>query len=101
MRDALLSINDEESDIAALQPPAGHDHAKFFRDQCGFALAPNSSGVHEAIVAAVARDFRVNVVHGRPGNGRDDGALLANHAVQQSRLANVGPADDGDLDDLR
>src|SRR5437016_3001379 len=100
LRHALRAVDDQESHIRALQAAAGHDHAEFFRDQRGLALAANAGSIHKTIPAAVARDLRVDVVHGGAGDGGDDGTFFADHAVEQRGLTDVGAADDGDFDDV-
>ncbi len=43
-------------------------------------------------------DGFIDRIAGGAGDGGDDGALLAGEGVQESRFADVGAADDGDLD---
>ena len=64
----------------------------------GLALAADAGRVDEHVVHAVARDGFVHGVAGGPGDGGNDGALLAGEGVEQRGFAHVGPADDGHLD---
>src|SRR5438445_11102298 len=58
--------------------------------------APDAGGVDEADVAAFALDHRVDGIAHGPGDLAHDGTLLARETIQEARLANVRPADDGD-----
>ena len=55
-----------------------------------------AAGVDEVEDAAAPLDLADEAVARRAGDVFDDGAALADHAVEQRRLADVGPADEGD-----
>ena len=61
-------------------------------------LAPESGGVDQGDLAAVDLDFGVDRVAGGSGDVGDDDPLVAEHPVDQRRLADVRPADHGDPD---
>ncbi len=95
--DALFAIDDEERDVSAFETAAGHHDAELFGDERGLAFAADAGGVDEIVEMAVVLDFGVDGIHRGTGNGRDDGAFLADEAIQKRRFADVGAADDGDL----
>ena len=51
-------------------------------------------GVHEAVAPAPALEHLVHGVARRPRDGRDDGALAPEQAVEDRRLPDVGPPDE-------
>src|SRR2546427_769402 len=75
----------------------GHDYTQLLSDQLGFTFAPNACRIDEAIAFLAAEHDRVHGISGGSGFGRDNGALRAGQLIQQSRLSDVRPADDGHL----
>ena len=63
--------------------------------------AAHAGGVDEADRPGVGLDHRVDRVAGRAGHVVHDGTLLTDQPVEQRRLADVGPPDQGDRDDPR
>ena len=65
-------------------------------DALGFVeCVANAGGVHQAHRNSTDRDRLAHQVAGGAGRGGDDGALVLDQAIEQARLADVGPADDG------
>ena len=65
----------------ALEAAARHDDAEFFRDERGLAFAADAGGVYERVGAAFVLHFGVYGIHGGAGDGGDDGAFFADHAI--------------------
>src|SRR2546427_146091 len=75
----------------------GHDYTQLLSDQLGFTFAPNACRIDKAIAFLAAEHDRVHGISGSSGFGRDNGALRTGQLIQQSRLSDVRPADDGHL----
>ncbi len=98
--DAFGGVDHDQRDVGGFQMLARHDHRELLGHQLGLALAADSGGVDEAVGLAVALDQFIDGIARGSGDGRDDGAAGSGQRVQQRRLADVGAADDGDLDSL-
>jgi len=96
--DADGGVDNQDGDIRALEMTAGHDRAELFGDEFRLALAADAGGIEEAIGFAVAIDDSVHHVARGASLRGDDGAFAADELVEECGLANVGTADNSDID---
>src|SRR5579883_555334 len=99
--DALGGIEHQQHHVGHADVPAGHDHAQLFGHGFGLALAADARGVDEDVLDAVACDGFIHGIAGGSGDGGDDGPLGAGERVEQGRFADVGAANDRDLNVIR
>ena len=95
--DANSCIGHEQRHVGAFQMLAGHNHAELLRKEVCFAFAPDARGVDEAIPFSATEDDRIHRVSGGSRFGGHDGAFRAGQLIQQRRLADIRPANDGHL----
>ena len=94
--DALGGVDHEQGDVGVVDRPQG-PHERVVLGRVVDPRAPaHAGGVDEHDRSVLGLDERVDGVAGRAGEVVDDGAVLADEAVEQRRLADVGPPDDGD-----
>ena len=98
---ALGGVQHQQHHVGHADVAARHHHAQLLRHIAGLALAADAGGIDEDVLRAVVRDGLVHGIARGAGDGRNDGPLLAGERVEQGRFADVGPADDGDLDSRR
>ena len=94
----FAGVHDEDHHVGVLDRLEGLHHRELFHRLEDLAAAPHASGVDQGVLLLVALERDVDAVAGGAGLVVDDHPLFAEHAVDQGRLAHVGPADDGDLD---
>ena len=75
--DTFLRVDDQQGDVGRLEVPTGHDDRELLGHLMGFALAPNSGRVDDAVAVALVVENFVDGVAGGAGDGRDDGAAGA------------------------
>ena len=80
---------------ARSRAPQGPQHGVVLGAPIGLGRAPQPGRVDEAHRAVRRVDHRVDGVACRPGHVVDDRALLPEEPVEERRLADVGPSDDG------
>ena len=88
-------VDHEEHDIGVVEGLQGPHHGVVLGALLGARPPPHPGGVDEADGPVGRVDLGVDGVARRPGQVVDDRALLAEQAVEQRRLAHVGPTDDG------
>ena len=98
---ALVRVDHHQGHVTAFQ---GLERAEgtVVLDVGGHALArtAEAGGVYERHGRAVELEVGIDGVASGARNGRDDGALVAEHGVEQRALAYVRPAHDGHPDGL-
>src|SRR5713226_7941413 len=99
--DAERRVYHQQGDVGALQALPRHDHSQLLGDELGLALPPYPRGIHEAIFLAAVNHAGIHGVARRARLGRNNGALFAGQAVEQSGFADVGTPDNGHLHRLR
>ena len=94
-------VEDDDGDVGALDGALGAHDAVVLDRAVDAAGAADAGGVDQRHLLAVVLEGRVDGVARRAGDVADDDALLAEDGVGERRLADVGPADDGDAQALR
>ena len=95
---ALASVHDEDHHVGVLDRLQRLDHRELLDRLEDLAATPHAGGVDQGVAFFVALEGDVDAVARGAGLVIDDHPLFAEHAVDQSRLANVGSTDHGDLD---
>ena len=95
---AFTRIHDEDDHVRVLDRLQRLDHRELFHGLEDLAAATHTSRIDQGVLFVVAFERDVDAVAGGTGLVIDNDPLLAKHAVDQRRLAHVGPADDRDLD---
>lgn len=95
--DTLLSVDENEADVAALNSHGGPQNAVFFDVVIYLGLFPHTGGVDEIIFAVLVLKVAVDGVAGGAGYVADDDPLLAQNAVGEAGFAHVGLSDNGHL----
>ncbi len=95
---ALAGVHHEDHHVGVLDGLEGLHHRELLHRLEDLAAAAHAGGVDQGVLLFVALERDVDAVAGGAGLVVDDHPLLAEHAVDQGRLADVGAADDGDLD---
>src|SRR6185312_11734848 len=96
--EAFAGIHDDEHDIGKADVAPSHDDAEFFRHFFRLAFAADASGVDKDEFRSVPFNRFIDCVTGGAGDGGDDGTLASGESVQESGFADVGAADNGNLD---
>ncbi len=91
---ACAAVGDENRDVGAREFRARAANAFLLDHVVGVAHA---SGVDERQADAIETDRFAQHVARRAGNRRDDRAFALGQRVEQARLADIGPADDHDV----
>ena len=95
MGDTLGCIDQEQGDVCPLQRFAGTQHRIEVGIFCDLGFAAYPGRVYQPVAAPVEFNVDIDRVTRCPGSRGDDDPALANQLVQESRLADVGAADDG------
>ena len=95
--DTLLSIDENEADVAALNSHGGPQNAVFFDVVIYLGLFPHTGGVDEIIFAILVLEVAVDGVAGGAGYIADDNAFLAQNTVRQAGFTYIGLSDNGHL----
>ena len=95
--DVLPRIEHQDHDVGILDRLQGLHHRELLRRLVDLAAAAQAGGVDQRVGPPAALELDVDAVAGRAGLVEGDDALLAEEGVDQRGLADVGPADDGDL----
>jgi hypothetical protein len=72
------------------------DDAEFLDHLVHFRFAANAGGIDQRVILAVTLKGYSNAIPCRSGLVEDHEPILANQAIDQRRLANIWPANDGD-----
>jgi len=96
--DAFDGVQEQEDDVGALDGLHGPQHAVLFHAGRDLAAPADAGRVDQDDRHTFPDQAGVDGVAGGAGQGADDGPFLAQQAVDQAALADVGPADDGDLE---
>ena len=94
----VLGVHDEQADVGAFHRARGAEcriELEIFFDLAALA---QPGGVDEDELAALVLKWRVDGIARRPGLVVDDQPVLTEELVDQTRLADVRPADDGHVD---
>ena len=94
--DALGGVDHEEGDVGVVDRPQGTHERVVLGGVVDPRATAHPGGVDEDDRAVLGVDERVDRVAGRAWQVVDDRAIVTDEAVEQRRLADVGPADDGD-----
>src|SRR5690606_21990128 len=95
---ALAGIHDEDHHVGVLDRLQRLDHGEFFHRLEDLAATAHARGIDQGVLFITALERNVDAVAGGASLVVHNDALFAKHAVDQRRLADVGTADDGDLD---
>ena len=95
--DALLGVHHQKADVGAAHRVEGAQHRIVLHVVLDRALAADARRIDDGVCPAARFKTGVHGVARGARNGRDDGALLPQKAVDEGALARVGLADDGDL----
>ena len=95
---ALAGIHDEHHHVGVLDGLQGLDHRELLDGLEDLAAPAHAGGVDQRVLFVVALERDVDAVARGAGLVVDHHALFTEHAVDQRGLADVGTADDGDLD---
>ena len=98
--DAIEHIDHQGADIAALNRLETAVDAEIFRAVIHAAAAADAGGVEQFPALAFPLDRGVDRVAGGAPDRADDRPFLAANGIEQARFADVGPADDRQLDRL-
>ena len=96
--DPFGRVEDHESQVRALQAPAGHDRGELVERPLGAPLAAKTRRVDEDVGPPLDRHQRVHGVARRAGLGVDHHPILPGDRVHQRGLPDVRAADDRDPD---
>ena len=97
---AVLGVHHEQADFGALHRTRGAERRIELEILFDLAALAKTGGVDENELAALILERRIDGIARRPRLGGDDEPFLAEQLVHEARLADVGPADDGDMDGL-
>ncbi len=95
---AFAGVHDEDHHVGVLDRLQRLHHRELLDFLVDLAALAHAGGVDQRVLLVVALEGDVDAVAGGAGLVIDHHAVFAEHAVDQGRLAHVGPADDGDLD---
>ena len=88
-------VDDEQGDVGPLQRPERPQRRVLLGAAVGLGRAAQPGGVDEADRPLGGVHHRVDGVAGRPRHVVHDRALLTEQPVEEGRLADIGPPDDG------
>ncbi|MNJ36171.1 hypothetical protein D3C77_309500 [compost metagenome] len=94
----FAGVHDEDHHVGVLDRLQGFHHRELFDFLVDLAALAHTSGVDQRVLLFVTLEGNVDTVAGSTRLVIDDHPVFTEHAVDQGRLANVRPADDGDLD---
>ena len=97
--DALGGVDDEQGDVGLVDRGQGPHDREVLGAVVDLAAAAHAGGVDEADRPVVGVHDRVDRVARGAGHVVHHGAVVADEAVEQRGLADVGPADDRDGED--
>ena len=96
LRHARGGVDDEQRDVRAIDSAEPSDHGVVLDILIDRALLTDARGIDHAITLAVALDNRVDGIARGTGDIAHDGAVIADHLIEERGLAGVRSADDGD-----
>ncbi len=92
----VVSVEDHDDDVRLINRLQSLGNARTLNDILDLGTPADTSGVDEHEFTAVALERHEDAVTGRPGLFVRDHPFVADEAVHQRGLADIGPADDGD-----
>ena len=101
LRHALDGVDEDQTDVCALNGGDGAEVGIFFNGVIDLGLAPHSGGIDEAAFAEFVFKIAVDGVARRSGDIGDNDALLPENAVEQAGFADVRPSADSDHSGFR
>ena len=92
----LGGIDEQHGHVAALDGTEGAQYRVFLDALLDTASTTNASSINQGHGLAIDDNRGIDGITGRSRKTRDDSAFGAEQAVQQARLSNVRPSDNGD-----
>src|SRR3989338_4948463 len=94
----FAGIHDEYHDVGVLDRLQGFHHRELFHRLKDLAATTYASGINQGVLLVIALERDVDTIAGGTGLVIHDDSFFTEHAVDQGRLADVGTADDRQLD---
>ena len=96
--DAFLGVDHDQTDICTFNCHLGAEYGELFKTVLDLRLTADARGVDEDELAVLVFKLGIDGIARRASHIGDDTAFLTGQTVDDGRLADVGLADDGDLD---
>ncbi|HWC46448.1 MAG TPA: ribosome biogenesis GTPase Der, partial [Casimicrobiaceae bacterium] len=96
--DAVDGIEQQDHDVRVLDRLQRLDHRELLDRLAHLAATAHAGGVDQRVAPIAAVEIEADRIARRARLVERDHALLAEQRIDQGRLADVGPPDDGDLD---